>query len=152
MCSVNVRPRQPARLAALGAYALVAMSLGACGSHYVARGATLYGEGHYVEAEEVFERTEGRLAESSSSERARFGLYRGATFLKLGDAMHAARWLGYARSVMSSDPDALGTGDTALLEASLKSLAGAKAKEPPAPNSDATLATAPEDSSHTPAQ
>lgn len=131
---------------------LVALALGACGSHYVSRGASLYGDGHYVEAEEVFERTEGRLAESTSSERARFGLYRGATFLKLGDPVHAARWLGYARSVVSSDPDALGTADVALLEASLKILAGVKANEPPAPNSDATLATAPEDSSHTPEQ
>jgi hypothetical protein len=152
MCSDNVRSRQPARFAALGAYVLVALSLGACGSHYVSRGATLYGDGHYVEAEEMFERTEGRLADSSSSERARFGLYRGATFLKLGDPVHAARWLGYARSVMSSDPDALSAADVALLEASLKTLASVKAKEPPAPNSDATLATAPEDSTHAPEQ
>jgi hypothetical protein len=137
MCSVNVLQRQPGALA-LGAFAFLAVALGACGGGYVSRGASLYGEGHYVEAEEVFERTEGRLADSSSSDRARFALYRGATFLKLGDAVHAARWLGYARSVVTSDPDALGTNETALLEASLKTLASVKA--PPAPTTEAPLA------------
>jgi hypothetical protein len=149
MCSVNVRPRQTPRLLALGAYALVALALGGCAGRYVSRGAELYGQGNYVEAEELFDRTEARLAESSSSERARFGLYRGATFLKLGDAVHAARWLGYARSVVTSDPEALGASETALLEASLKTLA--RAKTPPAPSTDATLATAPEESHEAPA-
>ena len=150
MCSVNVRRRPLQSVVALGAYALVALTLSACGQHYVARGADLYGEGHYVEAEEVFERTEPRLAESPATERARFGLYRGATFLKLGDAVHAARWLGYARSVVTSEPSALGSSDTALLEASLKTLASAKA--PPAPKSDAALATAPEEPNDAPTQ
>jgi hypothetical protein len=149
MCSVNVRSRQPGALA-LGAFALLAVALSACGGGYVSRGASLYGDGHYVEAEEIFERTEARLADSSSSDRARFGLYRGAALLKLGDAVHAARWLGYARSVVTSDPDALGASETALLEASLKTLASAKA--PPAPSSEATLATAPEEPSATAGQ
>lgn len=141
----------------MGAFAFLAVALGACGGGYVSRGASLYGEGHYVEAEEVFERTEGRLPDSSTKDRARFALYRGATFLKLGDAVHAARWLGYARRVVTSDPDALGTNETALLEASLKTLASAKA--PPAPvseaplavRSEAPLATAPAAASDTPA-
>jgi hypothetical protein len=141
MCSVNVRSRASSSLIALGAAAFVALTLSACGVHYVSRGADLYGDGRYVEAEEVFERTEERLASSSASERARFGLYRGATFLKLGDAVHAARWLGYARSVLTSDPSALGEDETALLEASLKTLASAKA--PPEPKPNATVATAP---------
>lgn len=97
----------------------------ACAGHYVTRGTALYEDAHYVEAAEVFERTEGRLASSSNSERARFGLYRGATFLKLGDTSHATRWLGYARTVVQSDPDALGSDDLALLGASLKVLGSA---------------------------
>jgi len=152
MCSANVRQRPLGSVAALGAFALLGLTLtlGGCGQHYVARGAELYTDGSYVEAEEVFERTEARLTESSPSERARFGLYRGATFLKLGDAVHAARWLGYARSVVTSDPSALGSSDTALLEASLKTLASAKA--PPAPKADAALATAPGEPNDAPAQ
>ena len=113
----------------------------ACGGEYVSRGAALYGDGRYVEAAEVFERTERRLAESPSDERARFGLYRGATFLKLGDAVHAARWLGYARSIVKNDPGALDSDEHAMLEASLKAVASIK-QAPPAPG-DTELATAP---------
>lgn len=149
MCSVNVHSLVPRSVIALGATVLVAL-LGACGGHYVSRGTDLYSDGRYVEAAEVFERTEARLAESSSSERARFGLYRGATFLKLGDAVHAARWLGYARSVVTQDPDALGSRDAALLEASLQTLASAKA--PPEQSLPPELATAPESSSDAPSR
>jgi thioredoxin-like negative regulator of GroEL len=147
MCSLNVRSLVPRSVIALGAVALVALS--GCGGHYVSRGSDLYADGRYVEAAEVFERTEARLADSSSSERARFGLYRGATFLRLGDAMHAARWLGYARSVVTQDPDALGSSDAALLEASLKTLA--QAKVPPVQKLQPELATAPADASQAPA-
>ncbi len=105
------------------AAALLLMS--ACGGHYVTRGTGLYQDARYVEAAEVFERTESKLASSSNSERARFGLYRGATFLKLGDTTHATRWLGYARSVVQGDPDALGSDDLALLGASLRVLGSA---------------------------
>ena len=69
---------------------LLLVSATACGGHYVSRGSALYDEARYVEAAEVFERTEDRLVSSSNAERARFGLYRGATFLKLGDTAHAA--------------------------------------------------------------
>lgn len=117
------------------------MLTSACGAHFVTRGAALYDDGRYVEAAEVFERTEQRLKQSPSDERARFGLYRGATFLKLGDAVHAVRWLGYARSIVKSDPDALDTDEHALLEASLQAVARAK-PAPPAPG-DTELATAP---------
>jgi hypothetical protein len=102
----------------------------------------LYEDAHYVEAAEVFEQTEGRLASSSNSERARFGLYRGATYLKLGDTGHAARWLGYARGVVKSDPDALDDDDLALLGASLKAL-GPAATEVPKRKVGAEVATAP---------
>jgi len=140
MCSDNVRPRL--RASALTLLASAALALGACGGHFVARGADLYDDGRYVEAAEVFERTEERLAQSPSEERARFGLYRGATYLKLGDAVHAARWLGYARSVVTSDPQALDSGELQLLEASLKTLASTKPALPE-PKSDSELATAP---------
>lgn len=150
MSSVNVRSRLRSSAIALGGGVLVALTVSACGVQYVSRGAELYGDGRYVEAEEIFERSEARLADSSASDRARFGLYRGATFLKLGDAVHAARWLGYARSVVTSDPSALGEDETALLEASLKTLASAKT--PPERKPDAAVATAPEGPNEAPAQ
>lgn len=117
------------------------MLASACGGHFVSRGADLYDHGRYVEAAEVFERTEQRLSQAPSDERARFGLYRGATFLKLGDAVHAARWLGYARSIVKSEPDALNSAEHSMLEASLKAVASIK-QAPPTPGAT-ELATAP---------
>lgn len=139
MCSLAVGSRLRSSVTTLAASAL--LMLAGCGGHFVTRGADLYDDGRYVEAAEVFERTEQRLAQSPAEERARFGLYRGATFLKLGDAVHAARWLGYARSVVSSDPDALNGDEHAMLESSLKAVASIKAA-PPA-QGDTELATAP---------
>jgi Flp pilus assembly protein TadD len=141
MCSVAVRSQLSRSAFTLLAVALL-LSAAGCAARYVSHGTDLYDDGHYVEAAEVFERTEARLAQSSSSERARFGLYRGATFLKLGDVEHAARWLGYARSIVKSDPDALSNDDTALLGASLKALGNAK-PAPPEQRTDSEVATAP---------
>ena len=146
MCSVAVR--LPLRLSvfALGATLLLT---GACGGHFVNRGSALYDEAHYVEAAEVFEQTESRLAKSSSSERARFGLYRGATFLKLGDTAHAARWLGYARGIVKADSDALTNGELALLGASLKAL-GRAAPDAPERKDGSEVATAPAEAAPSP--
>ena len=140
MCSVGVRVRL--RLSVFTALAAVSLLTNACGGHYVTRGTALYDDAHYVEAAEVFERTETRLISSSNSERARFGLYRGATFLKLGDTAHAARWLGYARGIVKSDPDALDGDDLALLGASLKAL-GRAAPDAPERKIESEVATAP---------
>lgn len=149
MCSVAVRsPLRTSVFASLGAALLL---LSACGGHYVTRGAALYEDAHYVEAAEVFEQTEGRLSSSSTSERARFGLYRGATYLRLGDTAHAARWLGYARGMVKSDPDALSDDDLALLGASLKAL-GPAASGAPERTDGAEVATAPPASEAAPSQ
>ena len=140
MCSVGVRVRL--RLSVFTALATTLLLTNACGGHYVTRGTALYDDAHYVEAAEVFERTETRLISSSNSERARFGLYRGATFLKLGDTAHAARWLGYARGIVKSDPDALDGDDLTLLGASLKAL-GRAAPDAPERKIESEVATAP---------
>jgi hypothetical protein len=137
MCSVAVR----SRLAGALALAAALFALGGCGTHFVARGSALYGDGHYVEAAEVFEKTEPRLASSSNSERARFGVYRGATFLKLGDVEHAARWLGYARSIVKTDSGALDADDLALLDTSLRAIGNTSPSVPA--KGDSEIATAP---------
>jgi len=142
MCSVGVCV--PLRLSVFTSLAAALLLTNACGGHYVTRGTALYDDAHYVEAAEVFEQTETRLVSSSNSERARFGLYRGATFLKLGDTAHAARWLGYARSIVKSDPDALDDADLTLLGASLKAL-GRAAPDAPQRKIDSEVATAPVD-------
>jgi hypothetical protein len=115
----------------------------ACGGHFVVRGTDLYQEGRYVEAAEVFEQTEQRLASSSDAERARYGLYRGASFLQLGDVPHAARWLGYSRSILSRDPRALSARDASLLDSSLAAVAHVGDSAKPDRNERSELATAP---------
>lgn len=90
-----------------------------CASRYVARGADLYAGGHYIEAAEVFERTEARLPQASTADRARYGLYRGATLLALGDTSRAGNWLGYTLAIVRSDPGALSDEENTMLRRAL---------------------------------
>lgn len=80
------------------------------------RGSTLYRDGRYVEAAEVFEQTEYRLANYTPRERAEYGLYRGMTLLVLGDLPNARRWLTYAYEVERVVPGALRVDRRALLD------------------------------------
>jgi hypothetical protein len=100
-------------LALILATAAAATAIG-CGA-YVQHGETLYHEGHYIEAAEVFELTEDRLREASPGERAEYGVYRGLTFLRLDDVDNARRWLGYAYALERRDPGALGSYEQSLL-------------------------------------
>lgn len=126
MCSVTVR----SWLRSVAPSLTLLLLTSGCGGHFISRGADLYDDGRYVDAAEVFEQTEARLSSSSASERARFGLYRGANYLKLGDALHAAQWLGYSRSIVNADPSALDSSERSLLEGSLKTLADVKPAAP----------------------
>lgn len=85
-------------------------------SGYVKRGSALYADGRYIEAAEVFERTEARLDESNPRQQAEYGLYRGLTLLVLGDAPGARRWLSYAYAVEQSHPGVLRGNRRALLD------------------------------------
>lgn len=94
-----------------------ALILGLVGcSGYVKRGSALYADGRYIEAAEVFERTEGRLTESSPKQRAEYGLYRGMTLLVLGDLKNAHRWLAYSYEVERAFPGVLRSDRRALLD------------------------------------
>jgi hypothetical protein len=148
MCSVAVRSQRRTSTLVLAGALLVLAS--ACGGHFVARGSALYTDGHYVEAAEVFEQTEERLTQSSNRDRARFGVYRGATFLKLGDVPHAARWLGYARSIVRVDNDALNDDELVLLDDSLRALEIRAAA--PAQKTEAEVARAPQPAQTSPTQ
>jgi hypothetical protein len=68
-------------------------------------------------------------------------LYRGATFLKLGDVPHAARWLGYSRSILNKDSGALDKSDAALLDATLAAVGNVDSTAPDK-NDGSELATA----------
>jgi tetratricopeptide (TPR) repeat protein len=92
--------------------------LGAVGvgcSPYVQRGEVLYQDGRYIEAAEMFELTEARLASSTAEVRAEYGLYRGLTYLRLDDLKNARQWLAYAYTMDHGNPDLLDTGERAML-------------------------------------
>jgi hypothetical protein len=101
--------------AALRLPLLLAFELLAC-THYVSRGSDLYLQGRYIEAAQVLEQTEARLSEAEPEERAEYGLYRGATLLRLGDLDGALHWLEYARDWQSKAPGSLRPDEQDLLD------------------------------------
>lgn len=140
--SLFASTRGPTRALAIGAVALALLA--GCGAHYLSRGVDLYAGGHYIEAAEVFERTEKRLPDASPSECARYGLYRGATLLALGDTMRATTWLGYSKSIVDEHGDALSVEDRDMLGRALKLVASRRNTTPSLPSGDgSTIATRP---------
>jgi hypothetical protein len=108
--------------------------LTACGAnHFVQRGADLYGEGRFVEADEVFERSEPRVARAPLKERAAYAAYRGATFVALGDLAHAQHWLTLAAEIERAQPGTLGLEQRTFLDAAWQALSHRLAQLPPAP-------------------
>lgn len=105
----------PASTASGVGRALLGLLLSAC-TFYVHRGSDLYYQGRYIEAAQVLEQTESRLVEADAVERAEYGLYRGATLLRLGDLDGALRWLEYARLWDSRHPGALDAQQRELLD------------------------------------
>ena len=77
---------------------LCAVCFAACGSA-VSRGAEFYRQGRYIDAAQSFEHTEHELSSYSEAERARYGLYRGATLLALGYANDARHWFNYGSAL-----------------------------------------------------
>jgi len=107
------------------------MALSACGSsHYVQRGADLYSEGRYVEADEVFARSEPRVARAAPEQRAAYAAYRGATFVALGDLPHAQIWLTIASELERAHPGTLRAEERAFLAGAWRAYGN---RLPPAP-------------------
>jgi tetratricopeptide (TPR) repeat protein len=88
--------------------------LTSCGSP-VGRATALYQQQNYIEAAEAFERTQGRLVRMEPVERARYGLYRGLTFMALGDLRGAERWFDYAEALQRLQPRLLPDEERVLL-------------------------------------
>jgi len=115
-------------------FLLVALAFGlsACARDSIQRGTNLYADGQYIEAAEVFERTEHRLPEMSAEEQARYGLYRGLTLLVLGDLRGAHHWFSYAGNIERQRPGSLGQQRALLLERGALEL-GNRIQQTPAP-------------------
>jgi hypothetical protein len=106
-------------------YALC-LVLAGCGGSSLNRGANYYSEGHYIDAAQLFEHTESELASYDAGQRARYGLYRGATLLHLGDMAEAERWLAYGARIAARNPHALTSSESAALS---DALSQAKARQ-----------------------
>jgi len=103
---------------------LLALPLMAC-TYFVSRGSDLYYQGRYIEAAQVLEQTEYRLERSQEAdEHAEYGLYRGATLLRLGDLDGAQQWLAYAQQWERRHPGALRDDERDLLEERVLALQG----------------------------
>ena len=90
----------------------------------MSRGADFYQQGRYIDADQVFEHTEPLLLRWDATERARYGLYRGLTYLALGDVSMARRWLRYGAKLDATELDRLTVSERELLEDSLRSVSG----------------------------
>jgi hypothetical protein len=102
-------------------FAALPAVVGSC-THYGGRGGDLYNQGRYIEAAHVLEKTEPQLTGASPLEQASYGLYRGATLLRLGDLEGAMRWLEYCRRLEATRPGVLRTNQLELLQESLIAL------------------------------
>lgn len=126
----------------MGRNAVLELSLAAClvllpacgSSHYIQRGADLYGEGRYVEADEVFARSEPRVARAALQQRAAYAAYRGATFVALGDLPHAQHWLNVASEIEREHPGTLRAEERAFLDGAWRAYANRLPPTPPAAN------------------
>ena len=122
----------------LWAHAVLCSALVACSANrYVQRGADLYGQGRYVEADEVFERSQARVARSGVHERAAYAAYRGATYVALGDLHHGQHWLAIATELERSHPGALRREEREFLDGAWRAFANRLPATPPAPTGTA---------------
>lgn len=123
----------------MGRNAVLGVSVTAClfvlsgcsANHYVQRGADLYGEGRFVEADEVFERSEARVANAPLEQRAAYAAYRGATFVALGDLRHGQQWLDVAADIERAHPGTLRPAERAFLDGAWRALANRLPPSPP---------------------
>jgi tetratricopeptide (TPR) repeat protein len=123
IAAAQLRASRPAS----AALALCAMCLAlvGCGGSSLNRGANYYSERRYIDAAQVFEHAEPELGGYDDAQRARYGLYRGATLLELGDMAEAERWLLFGHQLAAKNPGALSGSERAELREAL-SLARAR--------------------------
>jgi hypothetical protein len=108
----------------------------------IERGEALYQDGRYVEAAEMFELTEPRLATMPAEACAAFGVYRGLTYLRLDDVASARKWLAYASSVEQKSPGMLLPEQRRLLERGWAEVEGRAGPLAPEESGEDKIATA----------
>lgn len=138
IAAAQIRAPRPA-FAAL-ALCGMCLALAGCGGSSLNRGANYYSERRYIDAAQVFEHAEPELRSYEVAERARYGLYRGATLLELGDMSEAQHWLMFSHQLAAKDPGALSPSERAALREALSSARARQASRIPA--NDAAFAPA----------
>ncbi len=120
MCtsSRNVHERRFEALKRAAFLLVSSVLVSGCAASSVQRGAEFYMQRRYIDAAQVFEHTERQLPEWEDAERAAYSLYRGATFLALGNREDARQWLSGARRGW----DHLSLSDRVLLTDSLRAI------------------------------
>ncbi len=133
------------RPSAATALTLCAMCLAlvGCGGSSLNRGANYYGERRYIDAAQVFEHAERELPAYDDAERARYGLYRGATLLELGDTNEAERWLLFGYQLATKSPGALTARERGVLREALSSARARQARHDASPMSPAPASVSP---------
>ncbi len=122
--------------------ACAVLALCSCSSGYVKRGVALYAEGRYIEAADVFEKTEYMLEDSDERDRAEYAAYRGLTLLGLGDLRQAQRWMAYAYQVEKSHPGSLRAVERDKLDSGWGELGERMQRQPELPSTPGTALAA----------
>jgi tetratricopeptide (TPR) repeat protein len=137
IAAAQIRASRPA----FAASALCAMCLAlvGCGGSSLNRGANYYSEKRYIDAAQVFEHAEPELVAYDDAQRARYGLYRGATLLELGDMSEAERWLMFGHQLAAKNPRALSESERAALREALSSARARQASHAASPVNAAAL-------------
>ncbi len=122
--------------------ACAVLALSSCSSGHVKRGAALYAEGRYIEAADVFEKTEYMLEDCDPRDRAGYAVYRGLTLLGLGDLRHAQRWMAYAYQVEKKHPGSLRNDEREMLDSGWGELGERLSRTPAPPSTPGTALAA----------
>jgi hypothetical protein len=130
LVSSNSQCRSSAKWPAFVLGVTLLVQQAACAASSVNRGAEFYAQGRYIDADQLFEYHEPSLPGHAPLERARYALYRGATYLALGDERGAWLWLSYGARLQATDPTLLSPAERRLLQDSLHSLSPAHAALP----------------------
>ena len=130
------------RRCGLSVLAVATLVVVGCTGGYLKRGTALYEEGRYIEAADVFEKTEYLLEDAAARERAEYAAYRGLTLLALGDLDHAHRWMAYAYQVEQTHPGALRDDPREALDVGWEDLGERMQQEPPPPSTPGTALAA----------
>lgn len=94
--------------------------LAGCGGP-LSEGKSEFKAGHYPHAKQLFASIEDESRGYDERDRATYALYRGLTFMSLGDKGQASQWLREAKAIEDTRPGTLADEDALRLKTALES-------------------------------